>query len=140
MADVINPLNPQAEKKVLLVEDDLFLSNLLASRLKRLAINVVKVYEGDEVLKAMQTHRPDLVLLDIIIPKKSGFEILEEMKGEPVLKDIPVIILSNLGQEADIARAREYGVKQYYIKAQHSIDEIANGVKAFLDTGATPQI
>lgn len=120
------------QKTVLLVEDDIFLSNLLASRLVRAGINLIKAYDGEVAMTALRIQKPDLIVLDIIIPKKSGFDILDEIRGEPTLKDVPVIVVSNLGQDADIARANQYGVKQYFIKAQNSIGTITDAITSFL--------
>ncbi|OGY59761.1 MAG: hypothetical protein A3B23_03565 [Candidatus Colwellbacteria bacterium RIFCSPLOWO2_01_FULL_48_10] len=123
-------------KTVLLVEDDVFLSNLLSSRLMKAGISVLKAYDGEEALKSLRAQKPDLIVLDIIIPKKSGFELMEDMRGEPILKDTPVIIVSNLGQEADVERAKQYGIKGYFVKAQNSIDDIALAIKTYLETGS----
>jgi len=129
-------LNP-AQKTVLLVEDDMFLSNLLSSRLIKGGVNVIKAYDGEEAMRILLSaeKKPDLLLLDIIIPKKSGFEMMDDMRGDPLLKNVPIIIISNLGQESDIDRAMQYGIRGYLIKAQNSIDGITSAVKNFLDTG-----
>lgn len=123
------------QKTILIVEDDLFLSNLLTTKFKKAGINVVKAFDGDEAIQALRTYKPNLMLLDIIIPKKSGFEVLEEIQGDPGLKKTAVIIVSNLGQEGDIERGRSLGAIAYFVKAQVSIDDIVNQSKKFLDTG-----
>lgn len=143
MTDVANPTiqNPSASqptKTILIVEDDLFLSNLLSTRFQRVGFRVVKAFDGDEALRSLRQYKPDLMLLDIIIPKKSGFEVLEEMKVDPTLKKIPVIIASNLGQDGDVERGKALGAIAYFIKAQISIDDIINRVKMFLETGNLP--
>ncbi|MFZ3130303.1 MAG: response regulator, partial [Desulfosporosinus sp.] len=83
--------------KVLLVEDDPFLSNLLKVRLQKENVDVTLARDGEEALKRIEENKPGLVLLDLILPKKSGFEILEKISTDPQLKDMPIIILSNLG-------------------------------------------
>ena len=128
--------NVQNQKTVLVIEDDLFLSNLLKTRLERAGINVLRAGDGEEAVNVLSTAKPDLVMLDIIIPKKSGFEVLEGMREDPSQKDIPVIIVSNLGQEGDIQRGKSLGVIAYFIKAQISIDDILSKVKGYLETGA----
>ena len=128
--------NVQNQKTVLVVEDDLFLSNLLKTRLERAGINVLRASDGEEAVNVLSTAKPDLVMLDIIIPKKSGFEVLEGMREDPSQKDIPVIIVFNLGQEGDIQRGKSLGVIAYFIKAQISIDDILSKVKGYLETGA----
>lgn len=124
------------KKTVLVVEDDVFLSNLLSARLQRIGANVLRVADGEEALSALKNNKVDLMLLDIIIPKKSGFELLEEMQKEESLRQVPVIVISNLGQEGDVARGRSFGVKNYLVKARNSIDDITSAAKAFLDGGA----
>ncbi len=114
--------------KVLLVEDDQFLSSLLKNRLLREQFEVVTAEDGAKALEALKTMRPDVMLLDIILPGKSGFEVLEELRGDPRFQGknmFPVIIISNLGQESDLERSRELGAVDYFVKARSSIDEIA---------------
>lgn len=118
--------------KVLLVEDDPFLSNLLKVRLQKENVDVVLVRDGEEALKKIEENKPGLVLLDLILPKKSGFEILEKISTDPQLKDMPVIILSNLGQTSDIQRGKELGAIEYYVKAKISIDDLVGKIKTFL--------
>lgn len=118
--------------KVLLVEDDPFLSNLLKVRLQKENVDVFLARDGEEALKRIEEDKPSLVLLDLILPKKSGFEILEKISTDPQLKDMPVIILSNLGQTSDIQRGKELGAIEYYVKAKISIDDLVGKVKTFL--------
>lgn len=123
------------KKTVLLIEDDVFLSNLLTSRLTKAGLNVVRAYDGEEAIEKLRDQKPDLVLLDIIIPKKTGFDVLEEIQNYPLIKDVPVIIISNLGQESDIQRAMMYGIKGYLVKAENSIDGMTDAVTNFLNKG-----
>jgi DNA-binding response OmpR family regulator len=118
--------------KVLLVEDDPFLSNLLKVRLQKENVDVVLARDGEEALKRIEENKPGLVLLDLILPKKSGFEILEKVSTDPQLKDMPIIILSNLGQTSDIQRGKELGAVEYYVKAKISIDDLVGKIKTFL--------
>ena len=117
---------------VLLVEDDPFLSNLLKVRLQKENVDVVLARDGEEALKKIEEDKPGLVLLDLILPKKSGFEILEKVSTDPQLKDMPIIILSNLGQTNDIQRGKELGAVEYYVKAKISIDDLVGKIKTFL--------
>ena len=118
--------------KVLLVEDDPFLSNLLKVRLQKENVDVILAKDGEEALNRIETEKPGLVLLDLILPKKSGFEVLEKTSVDPQLKDMPVIIISNLGQTSDIQRGKELGAVEYYVKAKISIDDLVGKVKNFL--------
>lgn len=117
---------------VLLVEDDPFLNSLLKTKLASQGVQVVLVTDGEAALQSMQTVKPNLVLLDLILPKKSGFEVLEAMQADPNLNKVPVIILSNLGQESDVAKGQQLGAVEYFVKAKTSIDELVVKVKGFL--------
>jgi len=118
--------------KILLVEDDPFLSNLLRVRLQKENIEVVLAKDGEEAVKKLTEVRPAVILLDLILPKKSGFEVLEHISTDPQLRDLPVIIISNLGQTSDIQRGKEFGAIEYFVKAKISIDDLILKIKEFL--------
>lgn len=119
--------------KVLLVEDDQFLFSILRSRLLKEGIEVINARDGEEAISALRGGAaPDLVLLDIILPKKSGFEVLQELRDDPSIKEPPVIIVSNLGQPEDIARGKELGSVEYFVKAKTSIDDLMEKIRTFL--------
>ncbi|MBI4993595.1 response regulator [Candidatus Wolfebacteria bacterium] len=120
--------------KILLVEDDQFLSSLLKNRLQKENYEVVLATDGEAAINYLRTADFDLILLDIILPKKTGFEVLEEINLDPRFqaKKPPIIIISNLGQVEDIKRGQELGVIEYLIKAKISIDDLINKVKEFL--------
>jgi len=120
--------------KILLIEDDFFLSFLLKNRLEREKINVIIAKNGEEALNLLESTNPDLILLDLILPKKSGFEVMEEIKSNPriILKKTPIVIISNLGQPEDISRCEELGAVDYIVKAKTSIDELIGKIKSFL--------
>ncbi|MBI2075078.1 MAG: response regulator [Candidatus Harrisonbacteria bacterium] len=121
-------------KKILLVEDDRFLSSLLKSRLeKEGGYEVTLAMTGDEALHALDAGAPDLIILDIILPGKSGFEVLEELRAKPGVI-APVIIMSNLGQEADVARGRDLGAVEYFVKANTPIDDLIAKIRAMIGT------
>lgn len=119
-------------KKILLIEDDPFLASLLGNRLKKEGFELAVAKSGTEANKVLCNEKPDLALLDIILPGKSGFEVLEEIKTDPQVSKTQVIIISNLGQEADIERGKELGVVEYIVKAQVSIDDLVKKVKDYL--------
>ncbi len=119
-------------KTVLLVEDDKFLSSLLKNRLEKEGIIVYLAEDGEIAFEALRQQNPDLVLLDIILPKKTGFEFLEEIQQNPLFKNKPVIIISQLGQEADVSRGKELGAIEYFVKAQTSIEDLVKKIKSFL--------
>lgn len=120
--------------KILLVEDDPFLSSLLKNRLQKEGFEIILVRDGDEALNSLNNSVPNLILLDIILPKKSGFEVMEEVNKNPQLKNkkTPIIIISNLGQPEDIERGRRLGAIEYFIKAKISIDELIEKIKSFI--------
>lgn len=118
--------------KILLVEDDIFLSSLLGNRLKKEGFEVLNIKSGNEALKALKEFNPDLVLLDLILPGKSGFEVMEEINSDPQAPKVPIIILSNLGQDSDVIRGKGLGAVQYVVKARVTIDDLVKQIKDFL--------
>jgi DNA-binding response OmpR family regulator len=116
---------------VLLIEDDPFLSSVLRLKLEKESFKVVRASDGDEALNFLteQGVKPDLILLDLILPKKNGFEVLETIRQDPLLEKLPVMIISNLGQPSDIERGKALGIIDYFVKARLSIEELVNKVK-----------
>jgi len=117
-------------KRILLVEDEKALATVLTLKLKGAGYDTEVVFNGDDALKNIKEGKYDLVLMDIMMPKRDGFSILEELKKSH--NTIPVFAMSNLGQEEDIARVKSYGVKDYIVKADTSPAEILSKVSAFL--------
>ncbi|MCD6148113.1 response regulator [bacterium] len=115
-------------KKILIVEDEEILSDLLQKRLKKEGYDVLLARNGEEGLKMIKETEPDLVLLDIIMPKMSGFQVMEEMNKEENLKKIPVIIISNSGQPVEIGRAQRLGAKDWLIKTEFDPKEVLEKV------------
>lgn len=122
-------------KKILLVEDDQFLAEIYAKKLGDEGFQVVAAGDGEEGLKAMKRKKPALVLLDILLPKKDGFAVLAEMKKDPELKGIPVIMLTNLGQRDDVEKGLELGASDYLIKAHFSPQETVERIRKVLAEG-----
>ncbi|MEK7657632.1 MAG: response regulator [Patescibacteria group bacterium] len=119
--------------KILLVEDDPFLSSLLKNRLQKEDLEVVLAKDGEEALNRLREFSPALILLDLILPKKTGFEVMEEMASDPQInKGMPIIVISNLGQPEDVAKSKQLGAIEYFIKAKISIDELIGKIKTFL--------
>lgn len=117
---------------ILIVEDETFLANLLLLRFKKEGFNVVQAFNGVEALDKLEVQHPDIVILDLILPQKNGFEVLESISQNPQLTDIPVIIVSNLGQDSDVERGKLLGAIDYYVKARLSIDELVGKVRGLL--------
>lgn len=120
-------------KKILIIEDDRFLSSILKSRLEKDGFVVEQAFDGDEGLRLLKKDNLALILLDLIMPKVSGFELLETISADPQLNQIPVVILSNLGQESDIEKAKKLGAVDYYIKVRTSMDELVKIVRQFIE-------
>ncbi len=116
---------------IFLVEDDPFLSSVLQLKLTKEGFKVIRASDGEEAINMLmdQGIKPDLILLDLILPKRNGFEVLETIRQDPVLEKLPVIVISNLGQPSDIERGRSLGVIDYYVKAKFSIDELVSKIK-----------
>src|SRR5712691_11843787 len=124
--------------RILLAEDDRFLRKAAETTLKRNGLEVTTATDGEEALRAVGTCNPHLVLLDLIMPKVQGFEVLRSIKADPATAAIPVIVLSNLGQERDVQRAMEGGAVAYRIKANLSLDDLVKQVKQVLGLEAAP--
>lgn len=115
-----------------MVEDDKFLRELIVQKLEKEGFAVVQAVDGEEGVKKVKEEKPDLVLLDLILPGIDGFEVLTRVKEDPALVAIPVIILSNLGQKDDVERGLKLGVSGYLIKAHFTPSEIIEKVKSLL--------
>jgi DNA-binding response OmpR family regulator len=124
--------NNEKKIKIVLAEDDKFISRAYFDGLSRAGFDVIQAYDGNAALVKIKEAKPDIVLLDVIMPEKNGFEVLEELKKDDELKRIPVIVLSNLGQETDIQKGRELGANDYMIKANYSMTEVIEKIKKLL--------
>ncbi len=120
-------------KKILIIEDDKFLRKLMGQKLINEGYNVLEASDGEEGLTKAKNDKPDLVLLDLVLPGINGFEVLSRMKKEPALSQVPVIILSNLGQKEEMGKGLKLGAVDYLIKAHFTPGEIIEKIKAFLN-------
>ncbi len=119
-------------KNILIVEDDEFLRELISKKLVSEGFAISVAFNGEEGVKKAEELKPDLILLDIILPVMDGFETLEKIKENPSTKPILVIILSNLGQQEEIDRGLSLGAVDYLVKAQLAPEEIVEKVKNVL--------
>jgi DNA-binding response OmpR family regulator len=110
--------------KIVVVEDDKFLRELITQKLTREGYQAIGAVDGEDGVEKISTEKPDLVLLDLILPGIDGFEVLTNIKEKEELKDIPVIILSNLGQRDDVERGLKLGAIDFMIKAHFTPTEI----------------
>lgn len=125
----------EGARRILLAEDDRFLRKAAAARLRQGGFTVLAAVDGEEAVRVARAERPDLVLLDLIMPKIQGFEVLKALKEDPATASIPIIVLSNLGQERDVQRAMELGAVAYFIKAHLSLHELVQRVGEVLEKG-----
>jgi DNA-binding response OmpR family regulator len=115
-------------RRILLAEDDRFLRKAAETALKRQGFSVLAAVDGDEALRMARTEAPDLILLDLIMPKLQGFEVLRALKADAATATIPIIILSNLGQDSDVKQAMEAGAAGYFVKANLSLQDLVKRV------------
>ena len=119
-------------KRILLIEDDPFLSSLLKNRFIKEGFEIQLAQTGDAGISALKQGGFDLVLLDLILPGKSGFEVMQEINMDPLVTKIPILIISNLGQDSDVEKGKELGAVGYLIKAKTSIDTLIAKAKEFM--------
>lgn len=117
---------------ILLAEDNKLLSSALRANLKDGGFLVIESFDGQETLDKMKTEKPDILLLDILLPVKDGFEVLEEIKENEEINSIPVIILTNLEEEGNMERTKELGAREYLVKSNFTMDEVAPILKKYL--------
>lgn len=122
-------------KKIMWVEDDKFLSDIIARKLSREKCTLIHASAGEEAIALTEKEQPNIIMLDILLPGIDGFEILSRLKANPKTKEIPVILLSNLGQKTDLDKGRELGAVRFLIKATVTLDEIIGEIKAVLSVG-----
>jgi DNA-binding response OmpR family regulator len=119
-------------KKVLIVEDDVFLSNIYNKKFSNEGFEVFTASDGKKAVIIIKQKKPDIILLDIMIPQMDGFEVLEEIKQDPEVKDIPVILLTNINEQDGIKKGYDLGAKDYIIKTFFTPSEVVGKVKKFL--------
>lgn len=119
-------------KRILLVEDDRFLRRACESSLRQRGLTVISAVDGEEGLRLAQRERPDLVLLDLLMPRLSGVEVLRALKADPVTRSIPVLILSNSSRDQDVAEVMALGALDYWVKASLSLKELGERVSRLL--------
>ena len=118
--------------KILLAEDDKFLSNIFCSKLQKEGYEVVQAYDGEEAIEKLKAENFDLILIDLIMPKKDGFEVLAEMQIQGLGKGVKIVVLSNLSQEEDVKKTKEMGVLDYWVKSNLTPQELVVKVKGIM--------
>jgi CheY-like chemotaxis protein len=120
-------------KRVLVVEDDRFLRRACEASLRQRGFGVITAADGEEGLRLARAERPDLVLLDLLMPKMSGLEVLRALKGDAATRAIPVLVLSNSSREQDVAEIMALGAEGYLVKADLSLQALGVRVTQILD-------
>jgi DNA-binding response OmpR family regulator len=119
-------------QKIFLVEDDPFLVDIYSTKFKKLGYEVVSTPGGEEILGKIREEKPDIVVLDIVLPNIDGWEILKRIRGDEELKDLKIVILSNLGQEEEVKKGMELGATKYLIKAHLNPSEVIEEIRKTL--------
>lgn len=120
------------KKKILIVEDDIYTLELYEGQLKKAGFDIYRALDGDEGFKVTKDIKPDLVLLDIMLPKVDGFEMLKNIRKDKETKGLPVLILTNLGRESIVKEGFNLGAQGYLIKASCTPNQVVDTVKKFL--------
>ncbi|PIW35196.1 MAG: response regulator [Candidatus Nealsonbacteria bacterium CG15_BIG_FIL_POST_REV_8_21_14_020_37_12] len=119
-------------KKVLFIEDESALQKTFGDILKQEGYEMISALDGETGTRLAKAQKPDLILLDLILPRVNGFEVLKKLKGDKETKDIPVIVLTNLEGIGDVEKAIELGATTYLVKAQYSLEEVVQKIKQAL--------
>jgi CheY-like chemotaxis protein len=119
-------------KKILIVEDDTFLQGLISRKLGADGFDIAIALDGNAALTSIAQSKPDLILLDLLLPQVDGYEVLRKVRQNPDWKDIPVIVFSNLSEEKDVKKAKDLGINEYMIKANFTLDELSQKAKQVL--------
>lgn len=119
----------RTKPSILLVEDDTFLAGMYVTKLTMEHFQVELATDGAMGLAKAEEMHPDLILLDILLPKMNGFDVLKQIKADPKMKDIPVILLTNLGQKSDVTQGFDLGAADYLIKAHFMPSEVVEKIK-----------
>lgn len=119
-------------KKILFIEDESALQKTFGDIFNQEGYEMVSAMDGEEALKLVGAEKPDLILLDLILPKIHGFDVLKKLKENPETKDIPVIVLTNLEGTGDVEKALELGATTYLVKANYSLEEVIGKIKKTL--------
>lgn len=119
-------------KKILLVEDDPFVSDIYNTKFREEGFEIEVAADGQDCLNKLEDKKPDLLVLDIVLPKIDGWEILKKIKDNENLKDLKVVILSNISQKEDVEKGLNFGAIEYFIKAHYTPTEICEKIKKIL--------
>ncbi|MDA2922836.1 response regulator, partial [Patescibacteria group bacterium AH-259-L07] len=123
----------ETQKKILIAEDEPDMRAILVGMVESAGYKVVPAEDGKKALELAEKERPDMILLDVVMPKMSGFEVLEKLKYNPATQETPVVILSNLGQEEEVIKGRALGAVDYLVKADVHLTDVLGKITKYLD-------
>lgn len=118
---------------IVIVEDDVFLADLYKTKFALEGFKTTVAYDGEKGLEIIEKNQPDIILLDLVLPKLTGFEVLEKIKAQDKLKKIPVLLLTNLSQKSDVEKGLKLGADDYLIKAHFMPSEVVEKIKQLVD-------
>ena len=118
--------------KILIAEDDQFILKAMTTKLTKEGYEVKIAVDGVQLMDLLKSYIPDLIILDLLMPKKDGFEVVKEVKADPKLKNIPILIASNLGQSSDIQQVLNLGATDYIIKSEFTLESLVQKIKNIL--------
>ena len=118
-------------KKILVVEDDIILQIAIVRAVEDAGFDVVEAIDGEEALRKVEKEKPDLILLDLLLPKKTGWRVLKEIREhkDKSIKNIPIIVLTAIGEEKSLQECSKYGVHEYLIKSDYTLDSVVEKIK-----------
>lgn len=119
--------------KLLIIEDDAVLRKALGEYLSAESFEVIYAEDGEIGTQMAMSEKPDLILLDIVLPKKDGYQVLQEVKSNAEMKNVPIVLLTNLGSISDVEKALEMGATTYLVKADYKLEEVTEKVKEILN-------
>lgn len=119
--------------KLLIIEDDAVLRKALGEYLSAESFEVIYAEDGEIGAQMAMSEKPDLILLDIVLPKKDGYQVLQEVKGNAEMKNVPIVLLTNLGSISDVEKALEMGATTYLVKADYKLEEVTEKIKEILN-------
>lgn len=120
------------KKKILIADDEEVLVQMYKRKFEKAGYKVLEAFDGDDVVKILNKETPDIILLDVIMPKMDGFLILEKLKSNPKTKKIPVILLTNLAQKEDIKKGLKIGADSYLVKSELTPQQVLDTIQRFL--------
>lgn len=124
--------NAKTKKKILVAEDEAMISTMYKTRLEADGFEVLLASNGSEALAIAEKEKPDLILLDVIMPQLDGFAVLDKIKGDPKTKKTPILLITNLGTDEDKKKGEAKGAADYIVKANFTPDQISEKVKKYL--------